>query len=115
VSTTEPKPVQWLRNLKVEDGKTVSHEAIFTAGKIKVIGRGPNNKVISCAFRIFRYGSDRELISGTTSDDWEVFEIDPGKYYLEASYVDEDQAVTLKKWINVSVGDNEVVEQVLRF
>lgn len=114
-TTTESKPMIWLRDLKVEDGKTSSHEAIYTAGKIKIIGRGPNNKIIKCNFKIFEYGADRELISGVTGDDWEIFEIEPGKYYLEASYVDEVETVMLKKWINLSVGENEVVEQVLRF
>lgn len=113
--TKDPKPMIWLRDLKVEDGKSSSHEAIYTAGKIKIIGRGSNNKIIKCKFKVFRYGADRELISGVTGDDWEVFEIDPGKYYLEASYVDDVQTVTLKKWINISIGENEVVEQVLRF
>ncbi|MBT3181483.1 MAG: VWA domain-containing protein [Deltaproteobacteria bacterium] len=111
----DPKPMIWLRDLKVEDGKSSSHEAIYTTGKIKVIGRGPNNKIIECKFKVFQYGADRELVSGVTGDDWEIFEIEPGKYYLEASYVDEIEAVTLKKWINVTVGDNEVVEQILRF
>lgn len=113
--TKDPKPMIWLRDLKVEDGKSSSHEAIYTAGKIKIIGRSSNNRIIQCKFKVFRYGADRELISGVTGDDWEVFEIDPGKYYLEASYVDDVQTVTLKKWINISIGENEVVEQVLRF
>ncbi len=100
---------------KVEDGKTISHEAIFTAGKLKVIGRGPNSKIITCHFKVFKYGTDRELINGVTGDDWEIFEIEPGKYYVEASYHDEEQSVTLKKWINVDIGENEIVELILRF
>jgi len=111
----KPAPMIWLRNLRVEDGKSSSHEAIYTTGKIKIIGRGPNNKIIECRFKIFQYGADRELLSGVTGDDWEIFEIEPGKYYLEASYIDEAETVMLKKWINLDIGDNDVVEQVLRF
>ncbi|MFH0799167.1 MAG: VWA domain-containing protein [Pseudomonadota bacterium] len=114
-SEENPKPMIWLRDMKVEDGKTTSHEAIYTAGKLKIIGRGTNSQIITCHFRVFQYGSDRELISGETGNDWEVFEIQPGKYYLEASYHDDVQSVMLKKWINISVGENEVVEEVLRF
>lgn len=111
----ENRPMIWIRDIKVDDGKTVSHEAIFTAGKLKVIGRGPNNRIITCGFKVFRYGSDRELINGTTGDDWEIFEIEPGKYYIEASWHDEEQSVTLKKWINIGIGENEIVELVIRF
>lgn len=114
-STEEPKPMIWLRDIGVEDGKSVSHEAIFTAGKLKIISRGPNNEIITCKFKVYKYGADRELISGVTSDDWEIFEIEPGHYYLEVSYHDDAQAVLLKKWVNISIGENEVVEQVLRF
>jgi len=66
VSEKEPKPMIWLRDIKVADGKTESLEAIFTAGKLKIIGRGPNNKIITCHFKVFKYGSDRELINGVT-------------------------------------------------
>jgi hypothetical protein len=105
----------WIRDVTVEDGKTLSHEAIFTAGKIKIIGRGPNNRVIPCHFKVFKYGMDRELLNGETGNDWDIFEIEPGKYYVEASFHDEQQSVMLKKWINVNIGENEVVELVLRF
>jgi Ca-activated chloride channel homolog len=114
-ATKSPKPMIWLRDLRVEDGKSISHEAIFTNGKLKIIGRGPNSKVIVCHFKIFKYGMDGDLINGVTGDDWEIFEIAPGRYYLEASYHDEAQSVLLKKWVNITIGDNEVVEQVLRF
>lgn len=114
-SDANGKHMIWVRDLNVQDGKTSSHEAIYTAGKIKIIGRGANNKLIKSSFKVFPYRSDRELISGSTGDDWEIFEIEPGKYYLEASYFDEELAVVLKKWINITIGDNEVVEQVLRF
>ncbi|MBI4125870.1 MAG: VWA domain-containing protein [Deltaproteobacteria bacterium] len=105
----------WLRDIPVEDAKTVSHEAIFTAGRIRLIGRTANNRIITCKFKIFQYGADRELINGTTSDDWVTYEINPGKYYLEASYLDPEGPQLLKKWITVNIGDNQIVEQVLRF
>lgn len=105
----------WLRDLEVKDAQTISHEAIFTTGKIRLIGRGPNGKIIPCEFKIFEYGADRELIHGTTGDDWQAFDINPGKYYLEVGYHDPEQAVILKKWINISVDENQILEQVLRF
>lgn len=111
----EMRPMIWIRDMKIEDGKTISHEAIFTAGKLKVIGRGPNNKIITTNFKVYQYGSDRELIVGDTTNDWEIFEIEPGQYYIEASFHDELDHVTLKKWINVNIGENEVVELVIRF
>lgn len=114
-STEEPRPMIWLRDLKVEDGKSTGHEAMFTTGKLKIICRGPNNKIIACNFKVFQYGADREFINGSTTDDWEIFEIQPGRYYIEAAYHDDEQSVMLKKWISMSVSDNEVVEQVLRF
>lgn len=114
-SEKETKPSLWLKDINVQVGKQVSHEAIFTAGRLKIIGRGSNNKIIKCHFKIYQYGSDTELISGDTGDDWQVFEIMPGSYYLEAGYVDPVASVLLKKWINVKVGDNEVLELVLRF
>lgn len=114
-ATSPDKPYVLLKDLDVEAGKTISHQAIFTQGKIKIIGRGPNNKIIPVRFKIFEYGADRELINGKTGDDWARFEIPPGRYYLEAAYVDPEQDVLLKKWVNVNIGENEVVEQVLRF
>ncbi|MBI4212359.1 MAG: VWA domain-containing protein [Deltaproteobacteria bacterium] len=105
----------WVRDINVKEGEPVSHEAVFTAGKIKIIGRGPNNKIIKCSFRVFQYGADRELISGETGDDWKLFEIQPGKYYIEASYNDPDASQLLKKWINVSIDEGEQEELVLRF
>ena len=111
----EEKPTQWIKDILVEEGKQISLEAIFTAGKLKIIGRGANNKVIPCHFKVYQYGADTELINGDTGDDWQVFEIQPGNYYLEAGYVDPVQSVLLKKWINVKVGENEIMELVLRF
>ena len=69
-ATTPDKPYIMLKDLIVEAGKTISHQSIFTAGKIKIIGRGPNNKIIPVSFKIFEYGADRELINGKTGDDW---------------------------------------------
>jgi len=114
-ATEDSGKLIWMRDIPVEDGKTSSHEAIYTTGKLKIICRGPNNKIISCFFKVFEYGADRELVSGLTGDDWEIFEIEPGSYYLEASYYDESLTVTLKKWINLKIGDNEIVEQILRY
>lgn len=114
-SEEKPPPMIWLRDLAVEDGRTTSHEAIFTAGKLKIIGRGPNNQIVPCSFKVFQYGKDRELINGMTGEDWEIFEIQPGKYYLESGYHDDVQSVLLKQWVNITVGENEVVEVVLRF
>lgn len=114
-ATQAEKPSITLNDLKVEAGKTESHQSIFTAGKIKIIGRGPNNRIITVKFKIFQYGADTELINGKTGQDWITYEIPPGRYYLEAGYVDPDKSVLLKKWVNITVGDNEVVEQVLRF
>lgn len=111
----EEKPSLWIKDIDVEDGKQVAHEAIFTAGKLKIIGRGANNKIITCHFKVYQYGADTELINGDTGDDWQVFDIQPGSYYLEAGFVDPVQSVLLKKWINVKVGENEILELVLRF
>lgn len=112
---TNEKRHVWLRDVNVEDAKSISHEAIFTAGKLRIIGRGPNGKLINCSFKVFQYGADRELINGETGDDWKTFEIDPGRYYLEAAYVDKENSVVLKKWINLKIDDNEIVEKILRF
>ncbi len=111
----DPKPYITIKDIVVEDGKMVSQEAIFTAGKLKIIGRGPNNKIIPVHFKVYQYGADTELINGDTGDDWQIFDIAPGNYYLEAGYVDPVQSVLLKKWINVKVGENEVLELILRF
>jgi hypothetical protein len=55
------------------------------------------------------------LISGDTGDDWQIFDIQPGNYYLEAGYVDPEASVLLKKWISFKVGENELREERLRF
>ncbi len=109
------KPTVVMKDVKVQESKTISLEAIFTTGKIKLIGRGANNVIITTHFKIFEYGSDTELINGTTGDDWNSYDIEPGKYYMEASFHDIAEAVMLKKWINIQIGKNEVVEKVLRF
>ena len=105
----------WIRDTSVVEGKTLSLDAIFTAGKIKIIGRGPNNAIINCKFKIFKYGADREIISGVTGNDWQNYPIEPGDYYMEAGFNDPIASVMLKKWVNLSVDENEVKEIVLRF
>ncbi|MFH1653793.1 MAG: VWA domain-containing protein [Pseudomonadota bacterium] len=112
---TPRKPTVVVKDIKIEESKTVSLDAMFTTGKIKLMGRGANNIIITTQFKIFEYGSDTELINGTTGDDWQIYDIEPGKYYLEVSYHDAALAVTLKKWINIEIGENEVLEKVLRF
>jgi hypothetical protein len=105
----------WMKDIEVKTGQQVSLETIFTAGKLKIIGRGANNVIIDCQFKVFEYGSDRELIKGETGDDWQIFEIQPGSYYLEAGYVDPEASVLLKKWINIKVAENEILEVILYF
>ncbi|PIU54738.1 MAG: hypothetical protein COS89_09230 [Deltaproteobacteria bacterium CG07_land_8_20_14_0_80_38_7] len=109
------KPPIWIKDIDVKVGKQVSHEAIFTAGKLKIIGRGANNQIIKCHFKIFKYGSDHQLVGGDTGDDWQIFEIQPDSYYLEAGYVDPEASVLLKKWINIKVDENEILEVILNF
>ncbi|MFH1874222.1 MAG: VWA domain-containing protein [Pseudomonadota bacterium] len=105
----------WLKDIEIKNGKLISQESIFTTGKLKIIGRGSNNIIINCKFKVFEYGSDRELILGETGDDWQIYEIEPGDYYLEAGYVDPEASVLLKKWINIKVADNEILELILYF
>lgn len=114
-TTGEIKESSWLKDIEVKDGQQIGQEAIFTTGKLKIIGRGANNTIIKSKFKVFRYSSDRELITGDTGDDWQVFEIEPGDYYIEASCTDPEESVLLKKWINVEIGENETVELVLNF
>ncbi len=105
----------WIKDIEIKTGKQISQESIYTAGKLKIIGRGTNNVIINCKFKVFEYGSDRELIIGETGDDWQIYEIEPGDYYVEAGYVDPDKSVLLKKWINIEVEDNEILELILYF
>ena len=105
----------WLRSVDIQEAKIASLEAIFTDGQLKIMGRGPNNEIINCKFKIFKYGADREIIYGETGNDWKIFSINPGSYYMEASYNDQKQSVLLKKWVNIEIKENEVKEEILRF
>ena len=55
------------------------------------------------------------MISGATGQDWQSFDLIPGSYYIEASYLDDATDQVLKKWITLKVGENEFVEKELRF
>lgn len=114
-ATGEIKPTVWLRDLTVSGNATAMHEVMFTAGKIKVACRGENNSILPCEFRVFAYGTDRPLFSGTTGETWKEFTIEPGKYYMEAGYHEPHAEQFLKKWINVTIAENQIVEQVIRF
>lgn len=113
--TTEPKPTVWLHDVEIIVGNPLSKEAVFSSGKLKVICRGENNVILPCTFSVFTYRSDRPLYSGITTDTWKEYDIPPGKYYMEAGYNDPEAGVLLKKWINFSVEENQIVEQVLHF
>ena len=112
---TDPKPTTWVHDIQIKSGDTISHEALFTSGKVKLGCRGENNELLICSFRLFEYGTDSALFSGTTNDNWREYDIAPGKYYLEAGWQDPNRHVYLKKWINVSINENEVAELVIRF
>lgn len=114
-ATTTPKPTVWFHDVDIKVGTPLTKEAVFSSGKLKVICRGENNVVLQCEFSVFTYRSDRPLYSGTTTDNWKDYDIPPGHYYMEAAYFDLDAAVLLKKWINFTVDENQIVEQVLRF
>lgn len=114
-ATTDPKPTAWFHDVEITVGPVISKEAVFSSGKLKVICRGENNSILPCNFSVFTYRSDRPLYSGQTTDNWRDYDIPPGKYYMETGYNDPDAGVLLKKWINFSVDENQIVEQVLRF
>ncbi|MBI4365857.1 MAG: hypothetical protein HY543_03465, partial [Deltaproteobacteria bacterium] len=111
----ENKPTVWFHNVAVTGNGVTSREATFTFGRIKLGCRGENNAMLPCEFRIFAYGTDRPLISGTTGDQWQEFEIDPGGYYMEAGFHDPAGEQLLKKWINIQIAENQTLEQVIRF
>lgn len=111
----DPKPHVWLRDIQVEAGSLYVREAVFTNAKVRLIGRGTNNEIVPVAFKLYEYGHDRPLIAGATGQDWQTFDLIPGSYYIEASYLDEETDQTLKKWITLKVGENEFVEKELRF
>ena len=112
---SEPKPSVWFHDVEIKEGTTISNEAVFTSGKLKLLCMGTNNTILICEFNLFNYGSDTALFSGTTTSDWQEFDIPPGKYYMEAGWHDPKEEQFLKKWINISVNENEIVEEILRF
>lgn len=112
---SEPKPSIWFHDTQVDVGKTLATEAIFTSGKLKLICRGKNNVLLTCEFNVFSYGSDTALFSGATAEEWREFDIPPGKYYMEAGWHDPKEEQFLKKWINISIDENQIVEEILRF
>jgi len=112
---SEPKPTIWLHDLEVKENAVTANDVIFTSGKLKLICRGKNNAILTCEFNLFTYGSDNPLYSGTTGDEWKEFDIPPGKYYMEAGWHDPVDEQLLKKWINIAIGENEIVEETLRF
>ncbi|MBI2974292.1 MAG: VWA domain-containing protein [Deltaproteobacteria bacterium] len=112
---SEPKPTIWFHDIEIKEGQTLTSEAIFTSGKLKLICRGKNNAILACEFNVFSYGSDTALFSGETADEWKEFDIPPGKYYMEAGWHDPKEEQFVKKWINIEVGENQIVEQTLRF
>lgn len=111
----DPKPHVWLRDITIEAGSLYVREAVFTNAKLRLIGRGTNNEIVPVEFKLYEYGHDRPLISGATGQDWQSFDLIPGQYYIEASYLDDETDQTLKKWITLKVGENEFVEKELRF
>ncbi len=112
---SEPKPAIWFHDIEIKEGVTLSNEAIFTSGKLKLICRGKNNAILACEFNVFSYGSDTALFSGETADEWREFDIPPGKYYMETGWHDPKEEQFVKKWINVEIGENQIVEEILRF
>ncbi len=112
---SEPKPTIWFHDVEIKEGASITNEAIFTSGKLKLICRGKNNVVLTCEFNVFTYGSDTALFSGTTTDEWREFDIPPGKYYMETGWHDPEEQQLLKKWINLDIDENQIVEEILRF
>ncbi|PIR16367.1 MAG: hypothetical protein COV46_08525 [Deltaproteobacteria bacterium CG11_big_fil_rev_8_21_14_0_20_49_13] len=115
LAKTDQKPNVWFYDVEIKEGTSITSEAVFTSGKLKLLCRGKNNVVLTCEFNVFSYGSDIALFSGTTTDDWKEFDIPPGKYYMEAGWNDPVEEQFLKKWINLSIDENQIVEQILRF
>ena len=111
----DPKPNVWFHNVEVKANSPVTKEAIFTHGRIKLMCRGPNDIVLECDYHLFAYGKDSPLFEGTTTENWKMFDIPPGSYYIEAGYHDAVDEVLLKKWITISVKDNEWLEEIIRF
>ncbi len=114
-STVDPKPQVWLRDVTIETNALYVKEAVFTNAKVRLIGRGTNNEIIPVEFKIYEYNHDRPIVDGTTGQDWQSIDLQPGKYYIEAAYHDPDSSQLLKKWINLAVEENELVEKEIRF
>ncbi|MDO8526820.1 MAG: VWA domain-containing protein [Deltaproteobacteria bacterium] len=114
-SSVDPKPNVWMRDIKVEAGTLYVREAVFTNAKLRMIGRGTNNEIIPVGFKIYEYNHDFPILSGMTGQDWQTFDISPGRYYIEASYHDRSTSQILKKWINLKVEENGLIEQELRY
>jgi len=114
-ATVDPKPYVWQRDITIEVNSLYVREAVFTNAKLRLIGRGTNNEIVPVEFKVYEYGHDRPLLNGVTGQDWQSFDMPPGKYYIEASFHDLDTSQTLKKWVNLKVAENEFVEQELRF
>ncbi len=111
----DPKPSVWFHNVEIKHDTPARREAIFTHGKLKMICRGPNNVTLECDYRLFSYGMDSPLFEGATEERWREFDMPPGNYYIEAGYHDIKDEVLLKKWISISIKDNEMLEQIIRF
>ncbi len=108
-------PTLWLNKIEVVAGQTTTQIVTFTSGRIRITCRATNEKPIECPFRLFSYGQDAPLYAGVTGEGSQEFEIKPGNYYLEVGYTDPKNDHMLKKWINVSVSENETVEEIVRF
>ncbi|MDO8494470.1 MAG: VWA domain-containing protein [Deltaproteobacteria bacterium] len=112
---SDPQPTVWQKEVQLTAKDTVAREMVFTNAKLRLIGRGTNHEIISVTFKLYEYGHDRPLLSGTTGDDWEAFDLVPGHYYIEASFHDKVTAQVLKKWVTLKVEENQLVEKELRF
>lgn len=111
----ETRPTLWQREIEVMANTLTVREMVFTNAKLRLIGRGINNEIIPVGFKIYKYGQDRPILSGMTGQDWEIYDIHPDSYYIEASYHDYASSQTLKKWISLKVLENQLVEKELRF
>ena len=111
----DPKPQVWMRDITIETNALYVKEAVFTNAKVRLIGRGTNNEIIPVEFKIYEYNHDRPVVDGTTGQDWQSVDLQPGKYYIEAAYHDPESSQLLKKWINLKVDENELVEKEIRF
>lgn len=109
------KPTLWLKGIAVAVGTVVERAFQFTAGRVRLVCRGTNDAPLACSFRLFTYGQDAPLYAGDTEAKWQEFEMRPGGYYLEVGYFDAVQDHVLKKWITVTVAENETVEEIVRF